>query len=106
MILSRSSLLTNLQTQGTNIYIGAVIQADITITLKLVETFSKLVRSHGKLLNNKMIFYVTIYTPIEFVLCLTEGRLAFLKSYLTIKMIYKLITFKLIDQSINKKEIN
>lgn len=56
MILSRSSLLTNLQTQGTNIYIGAVIQADITITLKLVETFSKLVRSHGKLLSDKMIF--------------------------------------------------
>lgn len=56
MILSRSSLLTNLQTQGTNIYIGAVIQADITITLKLVETFSKLVCSHGKLLSDKMIF--------------------------------------------------
>lgn len=56
MILSRSSLLTNLQTQGTNIYIGAVIQADTTITLKLVETFSKLVRSHSKLLSDKIIF--------------------------------------------------
>ena len=56
MILSCSSLLTNLQAQGTHTYFGAVIQTHTTITLKLVETLSKLVRSHGKLLSNKMIF--------------------------------------------------
>ena len=49
MVLSCSSLLTNLQAQGTHIYFGAVIKAHTTITLKLVETLSKLVRSHGKL---------------------------------------------------------
>ena len=49
MILSCSSLLNNLQAQGTHTYFGAVIQTHTTMTLKLVETLSKLVRSHGKL---------------------------------------------------------